>query len=557
MDTTCYDRIPALLAAVLLAACASNGREVSTEIDQALDAAAGATTTPTAPPTAVSEALLPPVGVALPGAAVAEPRFDIVVENTDARTFFMGLVQDTPYNMVVHPDVTGRVTLNLKGVTVPEVMDTVREVYGYDYRRTASGFLVLPATLQTRLFEVNYLNLVRSGESKTRVNAGQLTQIQGQQPQQPGLVGGFGGPQTAVIEPSTKIETQSEADFWKALKTTLQSLVGSGNDRQVIINEQTGVVAVRALPSELRAVEEYLRSIQASAVRQVVLEAKIIEVELGEGFQSGINWAAVGRDGSRTLTGGMIGGADIFEDGFSAIRDTPLDVQPGNPITGFTSTALGGAFALAIDATDFNAFIELLKSQGDTRVLSSPRVSTVNNQKAVIKVGSDEFFVTGITSNTTAGTATNTNTQVQLTPFFSGIALDVTPQIAENGEVILHIHPSVSEVVDQTKEIVFQGQLGRLPLAFSTVRESDSIVRAKNGQIVVIGGLMKTTTRQEEIGVPFLGDIPLLGRLFKHTRDTERKSELVILLKPIVVDSDEVWRELAREPQARLRETGP
>ena len=199
-------------------------------------------------------------------------------------------------------------------------------------------------------------------------------------------------------------------------------------------------------------------------------------------------------------------------------------------------------------------FFELLSTQGNLQVLSSPRVSTVNNQKAVIKVGSDEFFVTEISSTTVTGTSTATTPQITLTPFFSGIALDVTPQISESGDVILHIHPSISEVIDQKKTITVAGQVQVLPLAFSSVRESDSVVRAKNGQIIVIGGLMKNKLVERESATPFLSEIPFLGQLFKHTSEVQVKSELVILLRPIVVDNDDVWSKAIHSSSDQVKQ---
>ena len=184
-------------------------------------------------------------------------------------------------------------------------------------------------------------------------------------------------------------------------------------------------------------------------------------------------------------------------------------------------------------------------------------MSTLNNQKAVIKAGSDEFFVTDISSNTVTGTASTTNRDVELTPFFSGIALDVTPQVSSDGDIILHIHPTVSEVEDQLKDIALGGsqdEVVSLPLALSEVRESDSIVRARSGQIIVIGGLMQNTMREQQFRTPVLGSIPGVGALFRSTRELETKTELVILLKPVVVDDDESWKDFLDGPLERLRQ---
>jgi MSHA biogenesis protein MshL len=228
-------------------------------------------------------------------------------------------------------------------------------------------------------------------------------------------------------------------------------------------------------------------------------------------------------------------------------------VAPGNPINGFVTNTLGGAFSIAANFADFNAFIELLKLQGRTRVLSSPRVSTLHNQKAIIKAGSDEFFVTGVHSDTTTGTATTTSVDLELTPFFSGVALDVTPQISDDGRVLMHIHPSISDVTDQQKVLSVRGQTDELPLALSQVRESDSIVRARSGQLIVIGGLMRESRKRTGYKTPLLGDIPLAGRLFRSDRNQTVTTELVILLRPIVVDDGE-WPTLVDESNQRVED---
>ena len=197
---------------------------------------------------------------------------------------------------------------------------------------------------------------------------------------------------------------------------------------------------------------------------------------------------------------------------------------------------------MAISSNSFLAFIELLETQGTVRTLSSPRISTLNNQKAIIKVGRDEFFVTEISSTTVTGTATTTTPEIELTAFFSGIALDVTPQISQDGEIILHVHPSISEVTDQTKTITISGTTQQLPLALSTIRESDSVVRVRSGQVIAIGGLMQDSTSEEWAGSPGLDRIPFLGSLFRHQRDIKVKTELVILLRAIAVGPDS-WRQ--------------
>ena len=170
-------------------------------------------------------------------------------------------------------------------------------------------------------------------------------------------------------------------------------------------------------------------------------------------------------------------------------------------------------------------------------------------------MGSDEFFVTEVSSdNTSTASGTTTTPELTLTPFFSGIALDVTPQISKEGEVILHIHPSISEVDDQLKVVTLGGETFELPLALSTVRESDSVVKAQNGQVVVIGGLMKNITSDEVGGVPGVSDVPFVGEAFKQKRKINRRSELVILLRPIVVDRNRVWSNYIQKSAERVKQ---
>jgi MSHA biogenesis protein MshL len=365
------------------------------------------------------------------------------------------------------------------------------------------------------------------------------------------------------------VQTQVKSDFWESLTQTLQTIVGEGGGKSVIVNPQAGVVVVRALPSELRNVESYLKAIRLSVERQVMLEAKIIEVTLNEQFQAGVNWA---RFTNRAAGGIMEPGATLATTG--AIANSALAASISgralatNPATGTLIQGVpGGAlFGLAFQTDNFAGVLTFLESQGSVQVLSSPRIATLNNQKAVLKVGTDEFFITNVTGGTTSTsgavvgtTGTNTFPTLTLRPFFSGVALDVTPQIDEESNIILHIHPSVSNVQEQDRQInlgtLFGGNI-TLPLARSTVSETDSIVKVGDSNIVAIGGLMKVDIATDQSGLPLLQDIPIAGQAFRSNRRTAVKKELVILIKPTVVQSDRDLQEDLQETRDRMMRNG-
>jgi len=477
----------------------------------------------------------------------SEPLFDVKADNVPVKTFLMGLVKDTNINIVPHPDLSGNISLDMKQVNVELVLRSLSDIYGYAYEFGPSGYKVYLPKLASRMFHINYLNVIREGKSQLRVSSGQISDKRTVKSSSSDSERSQEKTSSSSLSGS-EVNTESRNKFWQELETSLKAIVGDQDGRQVVTNSNSGVVIVRAMPEELRKVEEYLQLTQAIIGRQVVLEAKILEIELAQGFQSGVNWGALATQGDRNANLNQVGGGTIFNGlGVSEISGNSGDVDPAlnNLPSGSNASAFGGVFSMALRLHDFNAFIEALSLQGEVHVLSNPRVSTVNNQKAVIKVGSDEFFVTGVRTDTVESATTPIQSvNVDLTPFFSGVALDVTPQIDENGVVTLHIHPSVSEVKEKVKEINVSSSTGSLkvPMALSSIRESDSIVRAVSGQVVVIGGLMQNQISEERAGIPLLKDIPILGALFRHTKESSKKSELVILLKPIVIDRASDWQ---------------
>lgn len=475
-----------------------------------------------------------------------QQRFNVAAANVDVADFFTSLVADTEYSVAIHPAVSGQITLDLKQVTLNEAFAVIEQLYGYHIKQVGSIYKVMPGGLRTETIAVNYLLMQRSGSSSISVTAGGISSSQG------GNSGGNSGGNNQNSNQSnnqnnsnqngnqnsqggsgngSSVQSSSQTDFWKDLKEAITGVMGSGPDRVVVISPQAGLVTVRGLPSEIEAVRAYLGQTEESLQRQVILEVKIIEVTLNDDYQQGINWSQIAS---------TIGSTDI-----SFSNNT---FSLGNNIT----AQVGGLGRIGFEGDDFSGVINLLETQGNAQVLSSPRVTAINNQKAVIKVGSDEYYVTGVSSSSnvtdTTGTGTGVSRDVpipELEPFFSGIALDVTPQINIDGDVILHVHPSVSETTELSKSINLGGNTSfSLPSAQTNIRESDTIIKARNGEIVVIGGLMQSTISDSESKVPLLGSVPLFGKLFTNISKVERKKELIILIKPTVSTSSAMKQQI-------------
>jgi MSHA biogenesis protein MshL len=568
--------MPWLLAAVavaltlLLSACAtsqppapSSAAKLLPEIRQGL--AEPSKPAAEAVPPEVSRELLPPADLSVSKLAgkPAEPRFDLNVVGLPVAQVFEALARDTRYSIAVDPELKASVTVSLKDVTLIEALETLRDLYGFEYRVQGSRIFVQQPVLQTRVFQVNYPVTTRSGRSDLRVTSGSIAQgagsgapgtPAGSPPTSPG-----GGTGAQASQLSSQITTQTRSELWVELEASLKLLLATDaahpDGRQLIVSPQSGLIVVRAMPAELRQVETYLRAMQVNVEREVMLESKIIEVTLTDTSQSGVNWAAFhAGTGARGSVGLTTPGSQLQPSG--VLLDSLLGVNPGVRVVQ-PATGASPLFGLAFQTASFAALMEFLQTQGNVQVLSSPRIAALNNQMAVLKVGTDDFFVTGITTNisssSTANGAAIITPTITVQPFFSGVALDVTPQIDDDGNIILHVHPSVSSVVERSKDVDL-GTLGKytLPLASSTVSETDTVVRVRDGNIVAIGGMMKANRSDTRAGVPGAADLPWLGHLFSSTQHSQTKQELVILIKPTVVHSQAQLDALREDALQRL-----
>ncbi|WP_296447331.1 pilus (MSHA type) biogenesis protein MshL [Rhodoferax sp. UBA5149] len=543
----------------LLAGCAAERPLRTPDVGAAVraDLSPATVAKPVAVPSRISDALAEPAPPVVP--LPPEPRLDLLVNNAQARDVFLAIVADTRYSMLMHPDVAGTLSVTLRGVTVAEALEAIRDVYGYDFKIDGRRITIYAPTLQTRIFTVNYLNSQRVGNSELRVSSGSTlpTSAAG------GTTAGAATPASGSSQQGegSRVATTSKTDFWAELAGAVRGLVGSGEGRSVITSPQAGIMAVRAMPDELRQVDKFLKAAQIAVDRQVMLEAKVVEVELRDGFQSGIDWSALKNGGGATGAAGVLSGNTTSNTLVSGVQANLPGFAAGTALLadGIALPAAGtGLFGLALARDGFQAVLGFLETQGDVQILSSPRIATLNNQKAVLKVGSEDFFVTNVSSGTTSSSTTNstagtTAPTVTLTPFFSGISLDVTPQIDEGSNIMLHVHPSVTAVSEKTKQIDL-GSLGnyRLPLASSSVNETDTLVRVQDGNIVAIGGLMQIESNRSSSGLPGTSDVPFFSTLLGNRANTGRKKEVVVLIKPTIIRTAQDWEAQTRRTRAAL-----
>ena len=447
-------------------------------------------------PSSVDKALIKGNNTATP--ITNSKRYNIAVNQQSVQDFFSGLAQSSNTSFVVDPLVSANITLNLKNATLNEIFSALMSIYNFEIRKTNYGYLVAPPKIETQTFIVNYLSSNRSGGATIKsINTGS---------------GAGGG--------SVGHNNTSQADFWKTITSNINSIIGCRiqstpecKKKSIEINPLTNTVIVNAYPKDLIKVGNFINHLNHNLGKQVIIEAKALAIKLDNHDQQGIDWSILNKhaDGSTT--------------------------EASNDVSTLTTN---NTFTFTTKDKSIKAIVKLLRSQGTLVDMSSPRITTLNNQPAMIKVGYTSYLAIGSTSTTAATTSgtTEQSSSINLQPFFSGVSLLVTPHIGTNGAITLHIHP----VVSKTTSEILQATSGdsstniRLPTPKTTVSESDNLVQTQSGQVVVVGGMMLYSNDYKTSSLPGLVHTPFKSLAGSESNKRE-KYELVILLKAEIVRS--------------------
>jgi MSHA biogenesis protein MshL len=454
--------------------------------------------------------------------------YSLRVREGQLQDVLLALAQDSGENLVVDPEVTGTVTVNLNRVSLEQALDALLTQLGYSYRREGRLIRISRPVLETRIFAVNYVSTSRKGDKTIVATHGS----------------GAGGEQISASE--TRIAGKDETDFWaeiqegltaiifaeerpaavlRARQTGVVSSMSSKDGKKLVISRMTGIIQVRDYPDKLRDAARFLEQMEATIQRQVFIEARFLEVTLRKEFQTGIRWDNIQQQmleldiSTIALEWDLSGGSSAT--GVLGIVGAPPRVPP---------------FVLA-------DLVEALETQGKVKALASPKVATLNNQTAIVKIARQDVYFTSEISQGDVSTLQS----LSFTPntIDVGVILDVTPQIGPDGQITMNIHPSITAEFDR----VAAPDGTEFPLL--RIRETDTVVKVRDGQTIIIAGLIQETEQKERVGLPCLGNLPGLQYLFGHRQEQSEKSELVILITPTVLTGKRI-EEIKSEDLRRL-----
>jgi len=530
----------AVVVAVLLAACGQTPiKPAATHINADEARAAGAIP----PPVQITPVLPQPKPAARP------ETYSVVVNNVRAQELLFALARDARLNVDIHSDITGTVTLNAIDQTLPQLLTRIARQIDMRYEIDGQNLVVMRDTPFLRVYRVDYVNLSRDARSVAQLS----TQVSGAVTS--GTQSGAQNNSTAIVN------SVSDNKFWERLVANIKDILRETDKTipksapapvaaapapaapgttpaaapppqpqtefietaYVIANPETGILNVRATSRQHEKVQEFLAEVLTNAKRQVLIEATIAEVQLNNEYQRGIDW-------QRLRTGALGVGAPSFATGQSGAEFRQSSAgTPANITT--TAFVLGGA----ITSLNFNFALKLLESFGDVRVLSSPKISVLNNQTAVLKVVDNLVYFTIQAQTTTSQTTAVTTFTTTLNSVPVGFIMSLVPQISDADSVTLNLRPTISrkigDVADPNPSLV--GVTSLIPVI--QTREMESVLRVQSGQIAVLGGLMQDDRTNIEDTIPGVNQIPGLGQLFAQRKDLNRKTELVIFLRAVVI----------------------
>jgi MSHA biogenesis protein MshL len=400
-------------------------------------------------------------------------------------------------NIVAGPEITGTITVDFHHLPLEQAMSAILEAHGYYWEHHQN--LIQVKQFKTTMLNIDYIRLVRggTGQNRAQMNSGS----------------GGGSGSSSQDTGQITVSQQDEIKFWEELEKQIQTLMSK--DGRLVINRMSGTIQVTDWYQRIDEIDDFLNTVLKALYRQVEIEVRIYEVNLSDSYSLGIDWSKINFFG----TSGNIGLANIIAPPFFP------------PFGGVAFKAATTTISFADGS--FDGVLKALAEQGDLRVVSQPRVITMNNQPALIKVATDEPFFSSTISQGTAGTPNLVTEQVRSVTV--GLVLSVTPQISEDGWIMLDVTPILSRLREIRSSPSAQKGEGGATAPVLDVKQSSGLVRLKDGEMVIIGGLIQEESSETERKVPILGDIPYLGRLFKGTYTVKTKSELVIFLSPKIV----------------------
>ena len=463
-----------------------------------------------------------------PGKREKLETYTVVVNQVPIRELLFSMARDADLNLDIDSDISGKITMNAIDQTLPKILDRIESQADVTYFLEGDTLKVRADKPYLHVYHVDYLNISRESGGKVSVSTEIGATSSGINTTGGGS--GGGGSSNSENKANSDIENESINEFWTTITLNIGGILGqeinassgsrlvTGNN--IIVNRESGIIAVRATSKQHKSIKGFIDQVVGSAQRQVLIEATIAEVQLSDSYQAGIDWSVVSETSGGVVTKGGV-----------------QDVIGGNlGSSPFFQLATSGT----INGNPLNITLKALETFGDVKVLSSPKVMTLNNQTAILKVVDNEVYfnidVNVVPGSVTSNALTTVDTTVNTVPV--GIVMAVTPFIDEGDAVTLNIRPTISRIIDFVDDpnplLAEQGVVSQIPVI--QVREIETMLKVDDSETAVIGGLMQDQINKENRGVPILSSIPLLGALFSYTEENYVKSELVIFIRPVIVE---------------------